>query len=582
MAKTLVGSPLYIAPELLQDDPYGPAADIWSIGVLLFQTATLSPPFTASNHGALFLKIMTAPLPHLPVHYSRGLDAVITSMLQRDPTQRPTAHDLLALPAVQSAAAALHMPLPVPPGPTAQPGQGRHSRSAPALSAPASTAAPSSADAPVSDVPPLFDLRVEGTGAGLQPSARGTPASHKRSASQPASQGSHPDSARARSRGTTSRKPPITLAPDASTAVKHHSGRAARHGTSNSPLAVKGAKVHARRVERTSTRSYKLPAFARAAAKEATAGRHAQHARRKSVQSGATAKQPGRSQARLAGEAPAATSNSRSSLSPSQPSSGSARATLGSPVARALHFSGEDMESHASRAARAALESRPSRSQATPPASQQAWATPSASPGKTATLTLLRAAAALPPGRVDTLLPRPSTGVPAAAGAASAASAGSAPGSASNGNSSSNVLQAARYWPSPGRTTHHADDDDDGDDAGLAPSRLEKAADEDYSPQRTFSSNSLESVSSDEPDDDDDDELVYRRGRGMDGGQVQLHSSPAALLQALASTYSSAGPSDVYDDELEGFAEEHAAELFGEEFLHAWDAAKSSLAHEAV
>ena len=46
---SIKGTPLYMAPEMVKELPYTHTADLWSLGVILFELATGSPPFTASN-----------------------------------------------------------------------------------------------------------------------------------------------------------------------------------------------------------------------------------------------------------------------------------------------------------------------------------------------------------------------------------------------------------------------------------------------------------------------------------------------------------------------------------------------------
>jgi NIMA (never in mitosis gene a)-related kinase len=48
-AKTVVGTPYYLAPEIIQNQPYSFKADIWSLGVLLFEMSALHPPFNAQS-----------------------------------------------------------------------------------------------------------------------------------------------------------------------------------------------------------------------------------------------------------------------------------------------------------------------------------------------------------------------------------------------------------------------------------------------------------------------------------------------------------------------------------------------------
>lgn len=46
-AKTYVGTPYYMSPEQVNEQPYDEKSDIWSAGCLLFELASLKPPFKA-------------------------------------------------------------------------------------------------------------------------------------------------------------------------------------------------------------------------------------------------------------------------------------------------------------------------------------------------------------------------------------------------------------------------------------------------------------------------------------------------------------------------------------------------------
>ena len=46
---TVYGTPLYLSPEQVRNEPYNQKADLWSLGVLLYELATLHPPFEAPN-----------------------------------------------------------------------------------------------------------------------------------------------------------------------------------------------------------------------------------------------------------------------------------------------------------------------------------------------------------------------------------------------------------------------------------------------------------------------------------------------------------------------------------------------------
>lgn len=46
---TIVGTEDYIAPEILTQDDSGPAADLWSLGVIIFMMISGKSPFKGSN-----------------------------------------------------------------------------------------------------------------------------------------------------------------------------------------------------------------------------------------------------------------------------------------------------------------------------------------------------------------------------------------------------------------------------------------------------------------------------------------------------------------------------------------------------
>ncbi|XP_074786850.1 serine/threonine-protein kinase PAK 4 isoform X2 [Athene noctua] len=98
--KSLVGTPYWMAPELISRMPYGPEVDIWSLGVMVIEMVDGEPP----HFNEAPLKAMKMIRDNLPpklknVHkVSPSLKGFLERMLVRDPAQRATAAELLQHP----------------------------------------------------------------------------------------------------------------------------------------------------------------------------------------------------------------------------------------------------------------------------------------------------------------------------------------------------------------------------------------------------------------------------------------------------------------------------------------------------
>mmetsp|Transcript_88627 Transcript_88627/g.228589 ORF Transcript_88627/g.228589 Transcript_88627/m.228589 type:complete len:329 (-) Transcript_88627:296-1282(-) len=100
-AKTAIGTPYYLSPEICQEHPYSWSSDVWALGCILFEISALRVPFDAANIRALVQKITRGPTPALPSSYSSELQRLSGDLLQREERNRPSSTDVLRYPIVQ-------------------------------------------------------------------------------------------------------------------------------------------------------------------------------------------------------------------------------------------------------------------------------------------------------------------------------------------------------------------------------------------------------------------------------------------------------------------------------------------------
>lgn len=99
-AKTVVGTPYYLSPEIIKSEGYNFKSDIWSLGVLLYECAALQPPFNAQSLHQLAQRIIQGKYAAPPSHFSPQFNQLLAMMLQRDPHARPNIHQILKVPII--------------------------------------------------------------------------------------------------------------------------------------------------------------------------------------------------------------------------------------------------------------------------------------------------------------------------------------------------------------------------------------------------------------------------------------------------------------------------------------------------
>jgi len=101
------GSPFYTAPEIWQEKPYNYKCDIWSIGCIIYEMASLTLPFKGDTINSLYENIMSKKIKPIPDFYSEDLKKIINYMLIYDPSKRPSTDLLFNNPRIKEELAKL-------------------------------------------------------------------------------------------------------------------------------------------------------------------------------------------------------------------------------------------------------------------------------------------------------------------------------------------------------------------------------------------------------------------------------------------------------------------------------------------
>ncbi|KAI9537618.1 hypothetical protein NQZ68_023863 [Dissostichus eleginoides] len=98
--KSLVGTPYWMAPEVISKSPYGTEVDIWSMGIMVVEMVDGEPPYFSETPVAAMKRLRDelAPTVRNVNQISPVLKDFLDRMLTRDPLERASATDLLEHP----------------------------------------------------------------------------------------------------------------------------------------------------------------------------------------------------------------------------------------------------------------------------------------------------------------------------------------------------------------------------------------------------------------------------------------------------------------------------------------------------
>ncbi|KAK8878519.1 hypothetical protein M9Y10_005299 [Tritrichomonas musculus] len=100
-AKTSIGTPYYLSPEICEGKPYNAKSDIWSLGCVLYEMCTKKHPFDSNCINGLIVKIIRGKPAAIPKQYSSNIRSLIDQMLQKNASKRPSINQIFKIPYIK-------------------------------------------------------------------------------------------------------------------------------------------------------------------------------------------------------------------------------------------------------------------------------------------------------------------------------------------------------------------------------------------------------------------------------------------------------------------------------------------------
>lgn len=93
-----LGTPYYVAPEIIENNGYTQSCDIWSLGICLFRLLTGQYPYNEEHTFRLLKAIKSEEINFEIFKLSKDAEGLIKMLLRKDPAQRPNIQEVIIHP----------------------------------------------------------------------------------------------------------------------------------------------------------------------------------------------------------------------------------------------------------------------------------------------------------------------------------------------------------------------------------------------------------------------------------------------------------------------------------------------------
>ena len=108
-AKTVIGTPYYLSPEICKGKLYNEKSDIWALGCVFYELCTFTHPFESKNRASLIKKILEENPKPISTTFDNNFDRIVKQLLQKETKKRPSCKIILNQPYVMKKAIELKL-----------------------------------------------------------------------------------------------------------------------------------------------------------------------------------------------------------------------------------------------------------------------------------------------------------------------------------------------------------------------------------------------------------------------------------------------------------------------------------------